>query len=282
LSPAAARRKYLFKNLYSSGEYNIKETPYKLRGSFLSKSEKLEKDLQEKPKEISPEQKLAAVNDELKAVESLLAAKKEELFQLELSKEQVKTATEAEVLKMRKDAEEQAEELKTQKQKEGYDSGFEKGYYEGLEKSTAEVEQKYASLLSTMQTLTESALSEKNKVVKSAEDDVVDLSVDIAKKVVDRELETNHDIVVNFVKEAIKALENREKITIYAHPDDIELIKSHREDFKKLTDLTDTLHILPDDMLSRGECRLESESEIVDTDINYQFGEIRKKLHSSE
>ena len=77
-------------------------------------------------------------------------------------------------------------------------------------------------------------------------------------------------------------LENKEKIIIYCHPEDIELIKSHREDFIKLTDLTEALHILPDDMLERGECRLESDSEIVDTDINYQFGEIKKKLHFSE
>ena len=110
----------------------------------------------------------------------------------------------------------------------------------------------------------------------------MNLSVDIARKVVDQELSSNPDVVVNFVKEAIKMLENKEKIIIYAHPDDIELIKSHREDFRKLTDINDTLHILPDDMLSRGECRLESESEILDTDVNYQFGEIKKRLHSSE
>jgi flagellar biosynthesis/type III secretory pathway protein FliH len=35
-------------------------------------------------------------------------------------------------------------------------------------------------------------------------------------------------------------------------------------------------------MLEPGECRLESENQIVDTDINYQFGEIKKNLLSAD
>ncbi len=33
-----------------------------------------------------------------------------------------------------------------------------------------------------------------------------------------------------------------------------------------------------DDFVNKGECRLETKSEIIDTDINYQFEEIRKHL----
>ena len=47
-------------------------------------------------------------------------------------------------------------------------------------------------------------------------------------------------------------------------------------------DTADTMHILPDELLEQGECRLESKSEIVDTDVDYQFDEIKKKLHSEE
>lgn len=273
----------MFKNLYSSGEYSIKDTPYKLRGSFLSKAEKLENEtLEKKAKEVSPGEKMAIAREELDRLETAVASKKEEISGLQADHEKLKIKTSQEISLMLKEAGEQAESLKARKEKEGYDSGFEKGYFEGLEKSKAEVEQKYASLISTITSISQGALAEKQKLVMSAEDDIVKLSVDIAKKVVGQELSINHDIIVNFVKEAIRMLENKEKIVIYVHPDDIEIIKSHREDFQKLMDISDTMHILPDDMLSRGECRLESESEIVDTDINYQFEEINKKLQSKE
>ena len=80
------------------------------------------------------------------------------------------------------------------------------------------------------------------------------------------------------VKEGIKRLEDKEKIIIYANPEDLELIKSKRSDFEEIVDAKDALHILPDELLDKNECRIESKSEIVDTDIDYQFGEIKRKL----
>lgn len=270
----------MFKNLYTSGEYNIKDTPYKLRGSFLSKAAKLEVEAEQAPKTISVEERKASAEDELKALITLVDRKKEEIFQLEKLNQDLRINAETEIADKRRQAEEQAAELKSTKEKEGYDAGLDKGYFEGLEKGKTEMDHKYESLSNTLTKITENALTEKHKIIKNTEDDIVKLAVDIAKKVVGQEMKGNSDIVVNFVKEAIKMLENKEKIIIYCHPEDIELIKSHREDFIKLTDLTEALHILPDDMLERGECRLESNSEIVDTDINYQFGEIKKKLSS--
>ena len=272
----------MYKNLYTPGEYNLKDTPYTLRGSFLSKAAKLEAEAAQAPKILSLEQKKAEAEEELKSLTTVIEQKKEEIFQLEKLNQDLRESTETEIAAKIKQAEEQAAELKALKEKEGYEAGLDKGYYEGLEKGKSEMDRKYESLSSTLTSITENALTEKQKIIKNTEDDIVKLAVDIAKKVVGRELTENRDTVVNFVKEAIKMLENKEKILIYCHPEDIELIKSHREDFLKLTDLNEALHILPDDMLERGECRLESDSEIVDTDINYQFGEIKKKLHFSD
>lgn len=272
----------MYKNLYTSGEYNIKDTPYKLRGSFLSKAAKLEGEAASAPKPVSVEEKKAAAEDELKSLQAMIDQKKEEIFQLEKLNQDLRESTDNEIAAKIKDAEEQAAALKELKEKEGYEAGFDKGYYEGLEKGKTEMDKKYESLSGALTSIADMALSEKHKIVRNAEEDIVSLAIDIAKKVVGSELSENREIVVNFVKEAIKMLENKEKIIIYCHPEDIELIKSHREDFIKLTDLNEALHILPDDMLERGECRLESDSEIVDTDINYQFGEIKKKLHSRD
>ncbi|HPD18874.1 MAG TPA: FliH/SctL family protein, partial [Candidatus Goldiibacteriota bacterium] len=106
--------------------------------------------------------------------------------------------------------------------------------------------------------------------------------IEIAKKVINQEISTNKNVIINLVKEAIKKLEDKEKIIIYTNPADLDIVKSHRDEFKQLVDTIDTLHILPDELLEPGECRLESNIEIIDTDINYQLEEIKKKLHSKE
>ncbi|MEI7542213.1 MAG: FliH/SctL family protein [bacterium] len=271
----------MYKNLYTSGEYNIKDTPYKLRGSFLSKAVKVETETAKPPQTVTPEEKKANVDDEYKVIALQVEQKKEELSSLEKLNQDLKESAQAEIAVKLQVAAEQAEALKIVKEKEGYEAGFEKGYFEGLEKGKAETNRKYMSLINALTAITEMALSEKQKIIKNTEDDIVNLAIDIAQKVVGKELVDNKEIVVKFVTDAIKMLENKEKIIIYCNPEDLEIIKLHRNDFVKLTDINETLHILPDDMLERGECRLESDSEIVDTDINYQFGEIKKKLHSA-
>jgi flagellar assembly protein FliH len=268
--------------LYKSGEYNIRGTPYKLRGVILPRRSELEEDINRKKKEETPEEKLERVKIDITEIEKLIAEKQDDLKLLQDEYAELMLKTDEDVRNLLLDAEKQAVEIRENAQKKGYDEGYEKGYYDGIEKAKAEVEQKYAALMNTLKGLTDTALIEKHKIIADTEDDIVSLSVEIAKKVVNRELVTDKGIITGFVKEAIKLLEDKEKIIIYAHPQDIELLKSHREEFKELIDTADSLHILPDEILEPGECRLESKSEIIDTDINYQLGEIKKKLRTGE
>lgn len=272
----------MYKNLYRQGEYKFKSKPYKLTSFFLPKHSHLLDELKKKIKEETDEEKISKIKEELKKTQEELEIKKVELESVKIQSEEIKFKTQEEIKNILSDADKQANEIRESAQKNGYDEGFEKGYYDGLAKSKSEVEQKFSSLITNLQSIVNSALEEKNKIINSTEDEVIDLSVSIAKKIINNEIKTNKNSIINIVKEAIKKLEDKEKITIYTHPSDLELIKSHRDEFKELIDIIDALHILPDELLEPGECRLESKSEIIDTDINYQLGEIKKKLRSKE
>ena len=130
----------MYKNLYTSGEYNIKDTPYKLRGSFLSKAAKLETEAAQAPKVISVEEKTAAAEDELKALDALIDSKKEEIFQLEKLNHDMKESSDIEIATKLREAEELSAELKASAEKQGYEAGMDKGYYEGLEKGKLEMD----------------------------------------------------------------------------------------------------------------------------------------------
>jgi flagellar assembly protein FliH len=280
--PAAGRKKYLFKSVYRTGEYQMQGTPYKLRGVVLPRRTELEQDISRKKKEESHEEKLERLKLEIDEAEKILSGKQSEIKLLQDEYVELMLKTDEDAKNMIAEAEKQAVEIKEAAQKQGYEDGNAAGYTDGTEKAGVEAEQKYSEFLNTMKNLAESAAGEKHKIISGTEDDIVDLSIDIARKVVNQELSASRDIVINFVQEAIKLLEDKEKIIIYANPQDINLIKAHRDEFRELVDTADSLHILPDEFLERGECRLESKSEIIDTDINYQFWEIKKKLHSGD
>jgi len=270
----------LFKNLYRQQDYTIVDAPYRLRGAFLPKKGRLDAALKEKEK---------GAEEQIRDLESEIAALKEEIKQrksdIEVLNEHYSSLTgkaEEEASRLIESARNEAESIKSLKSKQGYEEGFDKGYYDGLEKGKSEMGSKYASLITALNGMVNAAASEKTRLINESENEMVDLSLDIAKKVVNSEISANRSLVVNFVKEAIKRLEDKEKIIVYAHPEDVETIKAHRGEFAELTDADNLIHILPDDMLNRGECRLESSTEIIDTDINQQFGVLGKKLKSGE
>ncbi len=277
----AERKKSLFKNIYKPEDYTIKGNPYKLRGTFLSKKDKLAA-AAPLAKEETALEKIERQEEYLRDLNAQAAAKEAELEALNREVESMTGQAEIQARRIIENAMKEGESLKELKSKQGHDEGFDKGYFEGIEKGKHETTDKYSALISAMESITQQAQLEKNKIIKSSEDDIVALSVDIAKKVVCGELKTNNEIIKGFVKEALLKLEDKEKVTVYCHPDDIELIKAHRAEFAELTDPVSSLRIIPDDMLEKGECRLESKNEIIDTDLNYQFGEIKKKLSLGE
>lgn len=271
----------MFKNLYRQEEYSVNGTPYKVRGAFIPKKDKLSENIKNRSED-TLENKAEKLKAEIESFSEEIKSKKHEISVLKEEYESLIGKAERDISEMMVSARSEAASLKEQKQKQGYEEGFDKGYYDGLEKGKSEAGQKYEALISSLTGITAEALSEKLKIIESSEDEVVELSCSIAKKIVNQEIATDRKIIVSFVKEAIKKLEDKEKIIIYCNPADIELIKKYRSDFMELVDTTDTLHILPDEILSQGECRLESKSEIADTDLDCQFSEIRKKLLAGE
>lgn len=264
----------MYKNVYKNGEYNL-DGQFKITGTFLSRKEKLKLKNQEKEKDIK--EQIIDLESQLNDLKNKINEKSLELKNLEEEANNIllKAREEAEIII--DNAEKQAVELKEQKEKIGYQEGFDKGYYDGLEKGKAEITNKYRELIETLKNIIESAKQEKQKLISGAEDDIVNLSTGIARKIIHQEISTQKEKIIEIVKEAIKKIEDKEKIIIYTNPEDLELIKAHREDFKQIID-TDELHIMPDELLKSGECKVESKSEIIDTDIDYQLGEVKKKL----
>lgn len=224
------------------------------------------------------------------------AAKRKEEESNRLLLEQMKAQT-AEKLKKADDARRSAEGLITQArldadtlrnearvlaQEEGEriaaeskSAGFAEGYQEGIEKAEAEGE-----LIRAMaQDVLRQAEESRRQHIRSLEESLIELSVEIAEKMIAAQLILEPETVTNIAKEALTMLENRALIVLYVNPAELPLYENKMEDLKSLLPLRAELQLFTDASIQTGGCRIETESGTVDTTLETRRNAIIAALY---
>jgi flagellar assembly protein FliH len=163
----------------------------------------------------------------------------------------------------------------------GFAEGETKGFTEGertgreiREEELREYEQTHQLLLrliEDMKTFTETVLEE-------SENDLLQVAMGIAQKIVKTEITQNPEAILESVQEALKQLSPMEAASIRVHPQDVEMLMRKRPELLEAIEGTTALKIEPDPRLSPGDCMLETPKRIVDLRPDMQLAEIRKKL----
>lgn len=109
-------------------------------------------------------------------------------------------------------------------------------------------------------------------ITSCVERELVHLAIEIAKKVVHREVTIDNEIVMTLARIGIARLHNRVAATIHLHPDDFVYVTTHRESL----DAGHALELVEDRSIGRGGCLVQTEMGDVDTRIEQQFAEIER------
>jgi flagellar assembly protein FliH len=117
-----------------------------------------------------------------------------------------------------------------------------------------------------------SALSE--EITKRVEHEVVELALEIAKKVVAREVSIDREVAFTLVKVSLAKLHNRSVAQVHLNPEDLAFVESHRE---KLG-FRGSLELVEDRSISMGGCLIHTETGEIDARIKSQFEEITHGL----
>lgn len=161
---------------------------------------------------------------------------------------------------------------------QGHNEGFEKGHAEGLEKGHAEGVEKgteegfQAGLEQGKEAIEQMAERWKglthqlnNPLLEmdiQAEQQLVELTVQLAEAVVGVEAKINQDAILNTVKESVKALPIADtKCEISLHPEDFELVKNQ---FGEQELVEQGWHIKADPTIELGGCVVESRTSSID------------------
>ena len=180
-----------------------------------------------------------------------------------------------ESVKIIKQAESEQEKVKAETEnikKNAYDEGYQKGQEEGLEKFKNDS----IDSLKSLDTLAASSFEMKHDIVKSADLDIVELVLAIARKITSHAFD--EDMLKEITAAAIGKLKNREQVTIIVNPKLVENIVKLSEDFKQEIAQIQNIKIIEDSALSPDGTIVETPLSRVDSRVSSQIDEIAARL----
>ena len=145
-------------------------------------------------------------------------------------------------------------------QQQAREEAFQQGRQEGLEAGKKEIRARVRELESLMQTLTRPL----EQLDSQIENELVHLALAVAKQLVRRELKTDPGQVLAVVREAMAALPLAARnVRLHLHPEDATLVR----EMLALGDNERGWQIVEDPVLSRGGCKISSDTSQIDASV---------------
>ncbi|WP_373584799.1 flagellar assembly protein FliH [Borreliella afzelii] len=254
---------------------NLKEELQFLRDEKLRLEEELVKRQELAKEEVQIESKRLIEEAKVEANQVLEAAKQEaDLLQREAiyKKESIETESNAEIERLAREYEEKLKtdlEIATAK---GREEGYSKGYESGFED--------FDKLMRKFHSIIASLIAERKGILESSSGQIVNLVMQIAIKVIKRITDSQKDIVLENVNDALKRVKDKTQITIRVNLDDLDIVRHKKSDFISRFDVIENLEIIEDPNIGKGGCIIETNFGEIDARISSQLDKIEEKFKS--
>ena len=160
-------------------------------------------------------------------------------------------------------AQEEAENIKK--------SAFEEGYRKGMEQANADKE--------TFRNSFSEFMNAPKNVFEYIAPDILEISVDIAKKIIKKEVESDPQVLVNTIVDVLKTVSKSEpKINIRVKPQAVQFIKDTLPNITYEYGIDAKVNIIADPSIEEGGCIFQTNNGIVDASIDTQLEIIKKAI----
>ncbi|MBC2736856.1 MAG: hypothetical protein HF981_21015 [Desulfobacteraceae bacterium] len=161
-------------------------------------------------------------------------------------------------------------------ERQAYEQGFAKGEQDGR----LAAQQQTAPLLTALETTLAELDGVRQKIRRHLEQEVVELALHVARKVVRHELTVSKDTIVCVVQEAMTQLDDPGKISIRLNPDDLKKIRAAGETLSSVMDHLDTIHFEEDTGIDCGGCYIQTEYGEIDARIEEQLRTVEEAFRA--
>jgi flagellar assembly protein FliH len=156
--------------------------------------------------------------------------------------------------------------------------GYEEGYQLGIQDGTLHAGQQYQHQLDKAAAILEQAYEEKARIIEEAEPFVIELSTEIAKKVLQQELKINPEALLVLIKQTLASVYETASLSIGVSPEDFAFVQKQREQLMAVDNGQVEVKIIPDYSIEQGGCIIRTSSGSIDARIDVQLSEIKKVL----
>lgn len=154
-------------------------------------------------------------------------------------------------------------------------------YERGLIDGKSLAERGLLNVFKGLRTAAEDLSRLREKVLRDSEDDMLDLVVAIAQKVILQEVQSDRMVVLRVIKAAISSLNDLDEIVIKVNPDDYALLTTSQSEALQRELATIRFTLKPDSGIHVGSCNVETELGTVDARLEAQLEELHRRLREA-
>lgn len=145
------------------------------------------------------------------------------------------------------------------------------GYQAGLEQAKADL----AALKDTLAAF----MNAPQDVYEQIAPDILEISVDIAKKIIKKEVSEEPQVLMNTIVEVMKGLSKEEtKVVLRVNPTQVDITKQSVPEILNLAGMDTKVVVLSDETISEGGCMVTTTNGVVDATIETQLSVISEAL----
>jgi len=152
----------------------------------------------------------------------------------------------------------------------GQKAGFEESWAEGR----AEVERLSGRIHVILDKITE----KRQEIIEGTEAQIVQLVLQIAKKVVKVISENQRNVVINNVLQALRKLKTRGDVVVRVNLEDLKVTSDHVKEFLNMVENVKSITVMEDSTVDLGGAVVETDFGEIDAKISSQFTEIEEKI----
>jgi type III secretion protein L len=109
---------------------------------------------------------------------------------------------------------------------------------------------------------------------------VIPVAIKAAKKIVGNELQLSKEAIVDIVSTTLKAVSHHRLVTVHVSPEDLEILDKKRPQLKQIFDRLESLSLVARDDIERGGCIIETETGIINAELEHQWTRLEQAIES--
>ena len=195
--------------------------------------------------------------------------------------QEIKDDAQAEADRMLKDAQEKVDDLTREAERKAHDQQQDaerKGFEEGREAGFLTGQAEHERLIERLHVIINKAIDRRNEIIEESEGQIVNLVLQIAKKVVKVISENQRNVVVNNVVQALRKLKEKSDVIIRVNIADLEMVTNHIQDIIERVERDHHITVAEDSTVDPGGTIIETDFGEIDARIASQLQEIEDRI----